>query len=64
MARPKSRPKRRERKNVEHGVAHIKSTFNNTIITITDTMVMLWPGPVTVVWGLKEHVKALPLLPN
>ncbi|HHY39823.1 MAG TPA: 30S ribosomal protein S11 [Syntrophaceticus sp.] len=37
MARPKSRPKRRERKNVEYGVAHIKSTFNNTIITITDT---------------------------
>jgi len=28
--------KRRERKNVERGVAHIKSTFNNTIITITD----------------------------
>ncbi len=37
MARPKSRPKRRERKHVEHGVAHIRSTFNNTIITITDT---------------------------
>lgn len=28
--------KRRERKNVEFGVAHIRSTFNNTIITITD----------------------------
>ena len=28
--------KRRERKNVEKGVAHIRSTFNNTIITITD----------------------------
>lgn len=31
-----TRVKRRERKNVEFGVAHIKSTFNNTIITITD----------------------------
>lgn len=31
-----SRPRRRERKNVEHGIAHIKSSFNNTIITITD----------------------------
>jgi small subunit ribosomal protein S11 len=31
-----SKPKRRERKNVERGVAHIKSTFNNTIISITD----------------------------
>ena len=28
--------KRRERKNVEKGAAHIQSTFNNTIITITD----------------------------
>ncbi|NPV30147.1 MAG: 30S ribosomal protein S11 [Firmicutes bacterium] len=36
MARRAGRPKRRERKNVEHGIAHIKSTFNNTIITITD----------------------------
>jgi len=32
-----ARPKRRDRKNVETGVAHIKSTFNNTIVTITDT---------------------------
>ncbi|MBP2655358.1 MAG: rpsK [Firmicutes bacterium] len=31
------RPKRRERKNVEYGVAHIRSTFNNTIVTITDS---------------------------
>lgn len=31
-----SRPRRRERKNIEHGVAHIKSTFNNTLITISD----------------------------
>lgn len=28
--------KRRERKNIERGVAHIQSTFNNTIVTITD----------------------------
>jgi small subunit ribosomal protein S11 len=31
-----TRIKRREKKNIEHGVAHIKSTFNNTIITISD----------------------------
>jgi small subunit ribosomal protein S11 len=30
------RPKRRERKNIDHGSAHIHSTFNNTIVTITD----------------------------
>ena len=29
--------KRREKKNVEKGCAHIRSTFNNTIVTITDT---------------------------
>ena len=29
--------KRRERKMVERGSAHIQSTFNNTIVTITDT---------------------------
>ena len=28
--------KRREKKLVEHGVAHIRSSFNNTIVTITD----------------------------
>lgn len=31
-----TRTKRRERKNIERGVAHIKSTFNNTFISITD----------------------------
>lgn len=31
------RTKKRERKNIEHGIAHIRSTFNNTIVTITDT---------------------------
>ena len=39
MAKPEGggrRPRRRERKNVAYGVAHIKSSFNNTIITITD----------------------------
>ncbi|MFH5881633.1 MAG: 30S ribosomal protein S11 [Candidatus Izemoplasmataceae bacterium] len=35
MAR-KTRTKRRVRKNIPSGVAHIHSTFNNTIITITD----------------------------
>ena len=37
MARDEaSRVKRRERKNISSGVAHVKATFNNTIITITD----------------------------
>jgi small subunit ribosomal protein S11 len=39
MAKPKPggrRPRKRERKNVTVGVAHIKSSFNNTIVSITD----------------------------
>ena len=37
--------KRRERKNIEKGAAHIRSTFNNTIVTITDV------NGNTVSWG-------------
>ncbi|MCL1790156.1 MAG: 30S ribosomal protein S11 [Peptococcaceae bacterium] len=37
MPRKVVRTKRRDRKNIENGVAHIKSTFNNTIVTISDT---------------------------
>ncbi|MBE6803324.1 MAG: 30S ribosomal protein S11, partial [Ruminococcaceae bacterium] len=29
--------RRREKKNIEKGAVHIQSTFNNTIVTITDT---------------------------
>jgi small subunit ribosomal protein S11 len=36
MARGKSRPRRRERKYVPRGRAYIHSTFNNTLITLTD----------------------------
>ena len=35
-ATPSSRVRRRERKNIISGVAHVNATFNNTIITITD----------------------------
>lgn len=37
MAKRTVRTKRKERKHVDKGVAHIRSTFNNTIVTITDT---------------------------
>lgn len=37
MATPTStRPRRRERKNIASGVAHVNASFNNTMITITD----------------------------
>jgi small subunit ribosomal protein S11 len=36
MAQPQSRTKKKVRKNVAEGVAHVYASFNNTIITITD----------------------------
>ena len=36
MAREPQRIKRRERKNISSGVAHVNASFNNTMITITD----------------------------
>ena len=42
--------RRREKKNVPHGAAHIKSTFNNTIVTITD------PQGNVIAWASSGHV--------
>ena len=36
MAAPKRTQKRRVKKNIPMGIAHIQATFNNTIVTITD----------------------------
>ena len=36
MAPESSKIRRRERKNISSGVAHVNATFNNTLITITD----------------------------
>jgi small subunit ribosomal protein S11 len=54
------RPKRRERKNVAYGVAHIKSSFNNTIITITDQQgnTLAWASSGNV--GFKGSRKSTP----
>ena len=35
-AKGKASRKKKEKKNIQNGIAHIQSTFNNTIITITD----------------------------
>ena len=54
------RPKRRERKNIAYGIAHIKSSFNNTIITITDLEgnVLSWASAGNV--GFKGSRKSTP----
>ena len=36
MAKPQARLRRREKKNITSGIAHVNATFNNTKITITD----------------------------
>ena len=52
--------RRKEKKNVAHGHAHIKSTFNNTIITITDPTgaVLTWSSAGQV--GFKGSRKSTP----
>jgi small subunit ribosomal protein S11 len=54
------RPRKRERKNVTHGVAHIKSSFNNTIIAISDQdgNVIAWASAGNV--GFKGSRKSTP----
>jgi small subunit ribosomal protein S11 len=54
------RPRKRDRKNVSSGVVHIKSSFNNTIVTITDTAgnVISWASSGAV--GFKGSRKSTP----
>lgn len=63
MAKPQAgarRPRRRERKNVTHGVVHIKSSFNNTIIAISDQEgnILSWASGGNV--GFKGSRKSTP----
>ena len=54
------RPRKRDRKNVSSGVVHIKSSFNNTIVTITDASgnVLSWASSGAV--GFKGSRKSTP----
>ncbi len=63
MAKPSAggrRPRKKERKNVSHGVVHIKSSFNNTIVSITDQEgnVISWASAGNV--GFKGSRKSTP----
>ena len=63
MAKPAAggrRPRKRERKNVTSGVVHIKSSFNNTIVSITDLEgnVIAWASSGSV--GFKGSRKSTP----
>jgi small subunit ribosomal protein S11 len=54
------RPRKRERKNVTHGVAHIKSSFNNTIVSISDQQgnILAWASAGNA--GFKGSRKSTP----
>jgi small subunit ribosomal protein S11 len=54
------RPRKRDRKNVSSGIVHIKSSFNNTIVTITDAQgnVLSWASSGAV--GFKGSRKSTP----
>lgn len=60
MAQPAQRLKRRERKNISSGVAHVNSTFNNTVVTIADVQgnVIAWSSAG--VAGFKGSRKSTP----
>ncbi len=60
MAKKKGRVKKKEKKNVPSGVVHIQSTFNNTIVTITDPVggVVSWSSAG--VQGFKGSRKSTP----
>ncbi|PCJ38892.1 MAG: 30S ribosomal protein S11 [Alphaproteobacteria bacterium] len=54
------RVKRKERKNITNGVAHVNSTFNNTIITITDAQGNTIAWSTAGVMGFKGSRKSTP----
>jgi small subunit ribosomal protein S11 len=62
MAKPAAAPRlrRRERKNITSGVAHVNATFNNTMITITDAQgnAIAWSSSGTM--GFKGSRKSTP----
>jgi small subunit ribosomal protein S11 len=60
MTKPVARGRRKERKNVPAGIAHIQSTFNNTVVTISDLAgnVIAWASAGTS--GFKGSRKGTP----
>jgi len=60
MAKEPARVKRRERKNITSGVAHVNASFNNTMITITDAQgnAIAWSSAGTM--GFKGSRKSTP----
>ena len=58
----KTASKRRVKKNVEHGQAHIQSSFNNTIVTLTDAKGNALSWATAGVWDSAVQGNLLPTL--
>lgn len=60
MGKEATRVRRRERKNIASGVAHVNATFNNTMVTITDAQgnTIAWSSAGTM--GFKGSRKSTP----
>ena len=60
MAKPKTKAKKKEKKNIVSGIAHVNSTFNNTLVTISDAQgnVVSWSS--SGMMGFKGSRKATP----
>jgi small subunit ribosomal protein S11 len=60
MAKEKVRVRKREKKNITSGIAHVNATFNNTMITITDAQgnAIAWSSSGTM--GFKGSRKSTP----
>ncbi len=60
MAKPKLKTKKKEKKNIVSGIAHVNSTFNNTLVTITDVQgnVVSWSS--SGMMGFKGSRKSTP----
>ena len=60
MAREPQRIKKRERKNISSGIAHVNASFNNTMVTITDAQgnAISWSSAGTM--GFKGSRKSTP----
>ncbi len=65
MAKKVVRTKRKEKKHIESGAAHIRSTFNNTIVTLTDTNgnALSWASAGGLGFRVLYKLQVLKLLP-
>jgi len=58
MAKPSTKVRKKVKKNVAEGIAHVHASFNNTIVTITDRQGNTWHGRPAVRRVLRVRARA------